>query len=74
MIEETKLWFNKKLNGLFCPVHGAGVAVCNCKTPPVETEAKWECPYCGREMKGRDVFPNEACCGEAGHAVKVDET
>ena len=36
--EEIKLWFDKKLNGLFCPVHGSGVAVCNCKTPPVEAD------------------------------------
>ena len=28
------VWLDIKLNGLFCPVHGAGVAACNCKVPP----------------------------------------
>lgn len=32
---------------------------------------KWECPFCGREMKGLDIFPNEACCGEVSHAQKL---
>ena len=36
-----------------------------------ESETKWECPFCGREMKGLDIFPNEACCGEVGRAQKV---
>lgn len=33
MTEEIKRWFSAKLKGLFCPVHGSGVVVCNCKTP-----------------------------------------
>ena len=34
-------------------------------------ELSWECPFCGNAMKGADVFPNEACCGESGRAIKV---
>ena len=39
--------------------------------PLNEVEYKWECPFCGRQMKGLDIFPNEACCGEVGHAQKL---
>lgn len=38
--------------------------------PPPET--RWECPFCGREMKGLDVYPNEPCCGEVGRAQKAE--
>ena len=31
MTEEAKRWFTKKLNGLFCPVHGSGVAKRNAR-------------------------------------------
>lgn len=43
----------------------------NGRLPSEEPETRWECPFCGREMKGLDVFPNEACCGEVGRAQKV---
>lgn len=36
-----------------------------------KTETKYECPYCGNEMKG-PIQPNEACCGEPGHAQAVE--
>ena len=55
------------LNKLFVRDH-----MFNCgATSSEEPETKWECPFCGREMKGLDVFPNEACCGEVGRAQKA---
>ena len=34
-----------------------------------EAETRWVCPYCGNQLKG-PIQPNEACCGEAGHAIQ----
>jgi hypothetical protein len=37
----------------------------------MDKEIKWECPYCGKELPDPTRGPS-ACCGEPGHAQRVE--